>query len=143
MAKKQRRRSVKDWRPGGEHLQEDPRCPEMLRSYLGTALWSTPNGETGGMFDETHSIEDFADEAVDKAHDDIDDFVRANLRDLEATGASDSRNGHDFWLTRNRHGAGFWDRNYGAVGERLTEAAQGYGEQVIFEGDDGRLYFGG
>jgi hypothetical protein len=36
--------------------------------------------------------------------------------------------GHDFALTRNGNGAGFWDRGYGDVGQRLTEAAHVYGE---------------
>jgi hypothetical protein len=36
--------------------------------------------------------------------------------------------GHDFWLTRNGHGAGYWDRGLGALGERLSDAARAYGE---------------
>jgi hypothetical protein len=35
--------------------------------------------------------------------------------------------GHDFWLTRNGHGAGFWDRDLGEIGERLTKASEAYG----------------
>ena len=31
--------------------------------------------------------------------------------------------GHDLWLTRNGHGAGFWDRGLGELGKRLTDAA--------------------
>lgn len=46
------------------------------------------------------------------------------------------QHGHDFALTRNGHGAGFWDRGYGAVGDRLTEAAQAYGEHSVLT-DDG------
>jgi hypothetical protein len=51
-----------------------------------------------------------------------------------------SQMGHDFWLTRNRHGAGFWDRGLGALGDRLTSAAHAYGEVDLYVGDDGRLY---
>lgn len=36
--------------------------------------------------------------------------------------------GHDFALTRNRHGAGFWDRGLGSLGLKLTEAAEAAGE---------------
>lgn len=39
----------------------------------------------------------------------------------------------DFWLTRNRHGAGFWDRGAGDVGKRLTQAAHGFGEQDVVD----------
>ena len=47
--------------------------------------------------------------------------------------------GHDFWLTRNGHGAGFWDRSDCLpedAGERLTDAAEKYGE-VDLTVDDG------
>ena len=39
--------------------------------------------------------------------------------------------GHDFWLTRNRHGTGFWDREkeYGEThAERFTKIAESFGE---------------
>lgn len=36
--------------------------------------------------------------------------------------------GHDFALTRNGHGAGFWDRGLGEVGDKLTDLARSYGE---------------
>jgi hypothetical protein len=52
----------------------------------------------------------------------------AVLADLEATGQSLGQCGHDFILTRNHHGAGFWDRGYGEAGRRLTAAAQAFGE---------------
>ena len=35
--------------------------------------------------------------------------------------------GHDFTLTRNHHGAGFWDRGYGPAGDRLTDYAHAAG----------------
>lgn len=35
--------------------------------------------------------------------------------------------GHDFWLTRNGHGTGFWDRGLGDIGRQLTDAAEVYG----------------
>ena len=47
---------------------------------------------------------------------------------------------HDFWLTGNRHGAGFWDRGYGADGDTLTEAAHGYGDVDLYVGDDGQIH---
>ena len=36
--------------------------------------------------------------------------------------------GHDFWLTRNRHGAGFWDGDWPIYGDMFTKIAEGYGE---------------
>ena len=38
--------------------------------------------------------------------------------------------GHDFWLTSQGHGAGFWDRGLGEVGDILTDSADGYSDMV-------------
>ena len=45
--------------------------------------------------------------------------------------------GHDFALTRNGHGTGFWDRGLGEMGDMLTKECEPYGEhRVIIEVDD-------
>jgi hypothetical protein len=36
--------------------------------------------------------------------------------------------GHDFWLTRNGHGAGFWDGDWPTYGDMFDKIAIGYGE---------------
>lgn len=41
--------------------------------------------------------------------------------------------GHDMALTRNGHGAGFWDRGLGEVGDVLTEWAKGLGTLNVFD----------
>lgn len=38
--------------------------------------------------------------------------------------------GHDFWLTSQGHGAGFWDRGLGQVGDALTDSVDGYTDIV-------------
>ncbi len=60
--------------------------------------------------------------------------------DLEASGLSSEQAGHDFWLTRNGHGAGFWDRGLGALGERLSKESKPYGSCDLYVGDDGQIY---
>jgi hypothetical protein len=62
------------------------------------------------------------------------------LAEFSANGA-----GHDFWLTRNGHGAGFWDRNYNPsplyyACQNLSGAAKAWGEASLYVGDDGLLY---
>ncbi|MDR3707176.1 MAG: hypothetical protein P4L33_02665 [Capsulimonadaceae bacterium] len=47
--------------------------------------------------------------------------------------------GGDFLLTRNGHGAGFFDGDW-ANGDQLTEAANRYGEFDLYRGDDGLVY---
>lgn len=52
--------------------------------------------------------------------------------------------GHDLWLTRNGHGAGFWDDPdyYGGDknADTLTNIAQSMGEKYLYVGDDGKVY---
>jgi hypothetical protein len=67
--------------------------------------------------------------------DDCRDFVAGNWSDLEGIDAGEA--GHDFALTRNGHGAGFWDRGLGDAGDRLTNASKPYGASgAWFERDD-------
>lgn len=50
--------------------------------------------------------------------------------------------GHDFWLTRNHHGAGFWDRGLSnGRGKILTDIAHSFGELILYVGDDGQIHF--
>lgn len=48
--------------------------------------------------------------------------------------------GHDFWLTRNGHGCGFWDRGLGVIGAQLSVAAEAYGSVGLYVGDDNLIY---
>lgn len=60
--------------------------------------------------------------------------VRVALEDRPGTA------GHDFWLTRNGHGAGFWDGGWPEeTGEALAAASKQFGEvhaQVFADGRD-------
>lgn len=51
-----------------------------------------------------------------------------------------ARAGHDFYLTRNGHGAGFWDRGLGAAGDMLSEACRPHGETNYVLTYDGQGY---
>ncbi len=117
---------------------------DFLRGYLECALWSSvesnEDGDMGAPLDENYSVDDLAPGALASAKADCEAFQEANADDLEATGADDERNGHEFWLTRNGHGAGFCDRGYGDVGARLSEAARVYGSVDLYVGDDGKVY---
>jgi hypothetical protein len=49
--------------------------------------------------------------------------------------------GHDFWLTRRGHGAGFWDGDWpDPLGDQLTEASKAFGNVDLYTGDDGLVY---
>ena len=51
---------------------------------------------------------------------------------------------HDFILTRNGHGVGFWDdgRWTEPWGDKLTALAESFGELESYLGDDGLVYAG-
>lgn len=45
-------------------------------------------------------------------------------------------------LTRNGHGAGFWDRlHQSQLGDRLTAMCKPMGESHVYVGDDGQVWF--
>ncbi len=47
--------------------------------------------------------------------------------------------GHSLWLSRNGHGAGFFDGDIGGVSDRLQDAARSLGESSIYISDDGEF----
>jgi len=107
-------------------------------AYFASALWSSTE-DNGDPLDEKYSLTDLAPETVDKMIADCDKFTAENAADLE--GEDMEAAGHDFWLTRNGHGAGFWDGDWEEKkGERLTEASKKFGESNLYVGDDGKIY---
>lgn len=102
--------------------------------------------------DRNYSLTDFAPETFARAiadcaqfqaehSDDIGEFDIASTHDPDKWRGYEFA-GHNFWLSRNGHGAGFFDRDAGEVGERLQEAARGWGECSLYVGDDGKIYVG-
>jgi hypothetical protein len=129
---------------------------EFLRGYLVAALWSTndnsePNG--GDPLDANYDIDSIDQASVAGARDECKSFMQSNWPDLleyaarrtydPSNGTVRDYAGHDFWLTRCGHGAGFWDRGLDELGDRLADAARACKEQDIYVGDDGKLYIMG
>lgn len=90
--------------------------------------------------DDHFGIEDFTVEALRKACADCDAFRDTHSGDLEDE--DDGHAAHDFWLTRNGHGCGFWDGDYEELkGERLTEGSKEFNEIYIWVDEEGALHF--
>ena len=82
-------------------------CPscEFTQQYIETALWSSMTTADVPL-DENYSADDLSPEALESITKDCETFQQraGEMIDDNVSGA-----GHDFWLTRNGHGAGFWD----------------------------------
>lgn len=119
----------------------------IARHYLICALWSSTDNsdESGGSpLDENYSLSDIAPETLKQAQDDCNAFVDEIVPILEAHGDSvawDSEQfGHDFWLSRNGHGAGFFDRGNEPVWQELQRAAKAWGTVDLYVGDAGQIH---
>lgn len=112
---------------------------DFFQAYLDCALWTSTN-EEGEYFDNMDA--ELSEEAEREMREDCEDFFESNTSLLEKYCEQSSIDcaGHDFWLTRNGHGAGFWDRGMGDLGDELTSAAKVYGSQDLYLGDDGMIY---
>jgi hypothetical protein len=90
--------------------------------------------------------EDLSQEAKNRINIDVHVFALEygeKLRALTSPGDIIAYAGYDLWLTRNRHGAGFWDRPemYGAsLAKEMTVFSHGMKELDLIVGDGGLLY---
>jgi len=116
---------------------------DFVDAYVECALWSSTDDDCEPL-DGLYSADDLAPDALAEIRDDCADFVAAQWAALQVANAQYGRGaescGHDFWLTRNGHGAGFWDRGMGQLGDDLSDACEPYGGCDLYVGDDGLLY---
>lgn len=124
---------------------------EFFHGYVTCALWaSTDNADdTGGEpLDRNYTIDDISPDCLERMQQDCDAFCESEelnvlLYTVELPANEwhqDERAGHDFWLTQNGHGTGFWDRGLGELGRRLTDASKKYGTFDLYVGDDGLIH---
>ena len=110
----------------------------IVVSFLETLLWSEHSCEDESIDFTDMGIDDFSYEALYEAQRCVIDFISderiAPILHAVEYEAPDNMImiGHDLALTMNRHGAGFWDRGFGELGERLTEVAQDLGEIHLY-----------
>jgi hypothetical protein len=90
---------------------------EMVAGFITCGLWSESSFQSHNF-----DADDIAPESLAAITADCAMFLDINAKDLANINAEQA--GHDFWLTRNGHGVGFWDRGLGAVGERLTASCK-------------------
>jgi hypothetical protein len=113
----------------------------FTQAYVECALWSSTDNadESGGEpLDRNYSVRDVHPDTLAQMVADCEAFQREHWDRI----ASDlERAGHDFWLTRNQHGAGFWDGDWLETDSKvLTDAAHVYGSVDLYIGDDGMIH---
>lgn len=119
---------------------------EFLAGYAQAMLWANAYDAETGELDENATYAYISpgrwwESVPDLDLSDARDFYAENLDDLTSLTVSHratwSQHGHDFALTRNHHGAGFWDRGYGDLGDSLTDAAHVYDEAIVYTNAEG------
>ena len=130
----------------------------LIDAYIETLLWSSTDDD-GTPIDRKYGIRHVNTDDRDKIESDIKKFESLvdasvigtfeNINDL--TGNDYSRIMHDFVLTRNGCGAGFWDGDYDVnilddsnnilcnIGDKLTELCKHFNTVDVYIGDDGNL----
>lgn len=114
---------------------------EFISGYIAAMLcgsndWSDESG--GQPLDANYSDDDLTDDARDRCETECKAFlyrIGYMIDDAQFTGNRHDGGslaayaGHDFWLTRCGHGAGFWDGDWSdPAGDVLTNAAKAFGE---------------
>ena len=116
----------------------------FIASYIEAALWSSHDDEGAPLDDgayelapETHAIMEREAGAFYDAHNSKFqyEYITRNSGDVDGSA------GHDFWLTRCGHGAGFWDGDWKEpIATELTDASKAAGNCDLYIGDDGLIY---
>jgi hypothetical protein len=123
---------------------------DFKNAYTACLLWAELDANEEALLN-SHDKSDLAAETQERIHADCIAFIaRAGhllTTDNYVGGAACTpyeRAGHDFWLTRNGHGAGFWDGDWDkAAGQELTDIAHNFGTLCPYVGDDGKIYLEG
>jgi hypothetical protein len=132
---------------------------KIMDSYLESAIWTEEErmqedevSEYGELGDDSEvrdmvtdamdlNIHNFSDDSKIQAYTDIKKFL--SLIGDTANIMTEEQLGHDLWLTRNGHGAGFWDRGYDEADVAiLNKASEDLGEIDLYVDDSGVIRFG-
>lgn len=117
---------------------------EFTKAYIECALWSSTDDE-GEPLDLDHGFEDIDRACLKQMVEDCKAFQETNKEWISPDHCKlvdyIAQAGHDFWLTRNGHGAGFWDGDWSKDADKaLTACSRAYGSVDLYVGDNGKIY---
>lgn len=141
---------------------------EFVNGLFVAAIWSdlrwTDDEREAGGGEAAYCLSEMTDESRTKLDKLSRLFIESNLTDINAyvracedgsrrgfdkgEGTPMEYAGHDAWLSAVGHGTGFWDRDLGALGDRLNEAAKTVfgrfeGSGLPYETSDNKVSFEG
>ncbi len=119
----------------------------FYNSFIAALLWSAAgDGDNGDEF-EDNDASGIHPHVADQLRAQCNQFCTQNESDLqkakEEVRYTIDHAGHDFALSRNGHGSGYFDRKLGEVGARLQRAAEDFGPAEAYLGEDGSIYVSG
>jgi hypothetical protein len=139
-------------------LEDIGNVGEMIPSYIETALWATTyNGNDPDIDSDEDSdlsfrtlgydIENCSLEFLEKSKKDLLGFMEMIVNDSEASkelseiyyeecGKDSASFAHDFFLSRNGHGAGFFDCNC----NKLQKFAKTFRETNLYANETGMIF---
>jgi hypothetical protein len=102
---------------------------QFTQAYIACALWSSTDDK---------GVNDLADALLLQITIDCAIFQKTHKRRIKDRA---TRAGCDFWLTRNRHGAGFWDGDWPTPDAKImTDDSHAWGSVDLYLGDDGKVH---
>jgi hypothetical protein len=134
---------------------------DIIDGYVTALLWANAwqDSESEGepeLAEGAHheyDLSSFSESDQASIREDVEAFVVSNAEDIAEwvrrkcdgytySDTSELRDiargvGHDFLLTRSGHGAGFWDRGMGELGDWLSAAARPFGDTNVLITADG------
>jgi hypothetical protein len=119
---------------------------EAIRQAAITLQWQASDAtDVGNGYPISDGGDEYSDDIVAKVPyltEALTAFIADNWSLLQRAGSDAEQTGHDFILTANDHGTGFWDRGYDmsadeavpgrSVGRALSDACHGYSIDAEF-----------
>lgn len=133
----------------------------VARHYLVALLWTMPGDDNCENPGDAFYVDGLSDSVRETARTDCVEFIdlceksgglftkaldchSAGYGQHPDAGSAEAAFGHDYALTRNGHGCGFWDRASEGLPQELGDAITAlcrHKETNLYVGDDGAVYF--
>ena len=126
-----------------------------IRALAETILWSSCD-DSEIPLDKNYSAEDINQECLNRLYFEYTQFVNSVEKQITAIFGDnwesidefydiiqpiENQTEHDYIMTRNGHGCGFWDGDWmSGIADILTDAAKSFPEIYATLGDDGKIY---